>query len=153
MHGCTHCLLTRFCARIQSCTNSQNKGDYQRPQPHHAHHRTVPETPQTVTHVFGVISFANPPMRRISLLDVQTRSQMKLGSVPPSILHHVRRMMRYETSNIYVSLLNIPIVISIQAVASSSCPSSRGCCLQRCDSSKSWNNTPNIWTHHLFLSL
>ena len=40
------------------------------------------DTPHTVTHVLGVISFANPPILLISLLVVHTRSQTKSGSVP-----------------------------------------------------------------------
>lgn len=40
------------------------------------------DTPHTVTHVLGVISFARPPMRRTNRLVVHTRSQIKSGSVP-----------------------------------------------------------------------
>ena len=48
-------------------------------------HASNADTPHTVTHVWGVISLARPPILRISLFEVHTRSQMKLGSVPPSL--------------------------------------------------------------------
>ena len=49
---------------------------------HASVHESRADTPQTVTHVLGVMSFARPPILRTSLLVVHTRSQIKSGSVP-----------------------------------------------------------------------
>jgi DNA segregation ATPase FtsK/SpoIIIE-like protein len=49
---------------------------------HASVHESSADTPQTVTHVLGVMSFARPPILRISLLVVHTRSHIKSGSVP-----------------------------------------------------------------------
>ena len=49
---------------------------------HASAHESSADTPQTVTQVLGVMSLASPPILRISLFVVHTRSQIKSGSVP-----------------------------------------------------------------------